>query len=115
MGREPKPPSPYLLIFPQEQSEGGTERFCRRRGVMKLLRHLKTLKIVHSHFLKKQRTTYCMALKFSTTGLAKLAHDRILEEQNGGDWPPFAVAFASPVTVGSLELTAEDSTPGAAV
>ena len=114
MIREPAP-SPYLLILPQEQSEGGTERFSRRRGVKKLLRHLKPLKLEHRHFLKKQRTTYCMALKFATTGLAKLAHDRILEEQNGGVWPPFAVVFASPKTVGSLEWTAEDSTPGAAV
>jgi hypothetical protein len=117
MGPEPKP-SPYVMIFPQDQSENGTERFMRRRGVKKLLRHLKPLKLEHMSIDVTRpplRIAYWISLKFVTKGLAKLAHSRILEEQKGGDWPPFAVVFASPRLVHSMESPTEDSTPGAAV
>ena len=62
-----------------------------------------------------KRTLYWIMLSFATKGRAKLARDRILEEQNGGDWPPFAVAFASPSNALLWERPAEDSTPGAPV
>ncbi len=37
----------------------------------------------------------CVLLKFKSKSAAKRARRRIIEEQHGGQWPPFAVHFAA--------------------
>jgi hypothetical protein len=113
-GTEPTRSTCVSLFF-QNQTEGGTIRAMRVRCVRKLVNRLKPLDTGYFDSPRPgRRTVYELTLKFATTGLAKLARDRILEEQNGHEWPPFAVVYAIPSIVRAMEVPPVVSTPGAA-
>jgi hypothetical protein len=98
--------STCVSIYPQDISHQGIYRFEWGRGWRRLVRGLKPIE--QAHFKPyKYDCCYQLTLKFSTTQQAKQTRDRFLEGRHGGDWPPFAVSFASPWTVRSMELPVE--------
>ncbi len=71
------------------------------------------------HFWAKLRTSckdvQSLVLVFTSQSEAPAARDRILEEHRGGAWPTFAVIFASPSIVRSMEQPLETRSPGPAM
>jgi hypothetical protein len=96
-------------IYPQTQSETGTDCCLRVQRVRKLVGHLNTLGVARytPTFLDRRISYSCFR-----PSAGKLARHRILENQKGGDWTPFAVAFAPSWNVRSMEHPVAARTPG---
>jgi hypothetical protein len=105
-----------LCILPQEQSKAGVERFANMRIVLALLRHLPYVqKQTVKAMFPGGKNIYSLVLRFTSQSEAQAARDRILEEHRGGAWPTFAVIFAFPSIVLSMEQPLETRSPGPAM
>ncbi len=79
--------------------DGRVEPYKTSPAVQETLAQLKYISIDYDlHLLggegSNQSLLKSIFLKFKSKSEAKRARRRILEEQHGGQWPPFAVNFA---------------------
>ncbi len=85
-----------LRIFAQDQSDQGSFRFDLIQQVRALLSRLAIDQLAHSTSKGPDgRIVYNLTLWFASPKQTLSARGRILLEQKGGDWTPFAVSFVS--------------------
>jgi hypothetical protein len=87
-----------LCIFAADQ-ERGNELFKTSPAVQETEAQLKYISIDYDMDMlrdegSKQSLLKCIVLQFKSKFEAKRARRRIVEEQHGGQWLPFAVSFA---------------------
>ena len=98
------------LLYPDLTEEEELARFSSVVAVRTVIRDLPGLKqVLTNRSEEDDRPGHSILLKFGSKRQAQDARERIIEEHIGGDWPPFGVAFASPVSLsfGGLGCGAE--------
>ena len=90
-------PTDELSIFPADQQHG-TEPFKTSPAVQETLVQRQHISICCESTMwcaaGSESWVKCIILKFKSKSEAKRARRRGIEEQLGGQWPPFAVSFA---------------------